>query len=75
MANAQITHTPIGQEFQWDYLSDVRLDDLESSRAAAINVLNNPHAFPKADLDKLAKRLEDIDAFLREFGDALVEFV
>jgi len=75
MGNAQITNTAIGREFQWDRLSDVQLDVLESSRIAAINILNNPSQFPLADFDKAAKRVRDIDAFMQDFGDALVEFV
>lgn len=75
MCNAQISNTPIGREFQWDRLSDVQLDVLESSRIAAINILNNPSQFPLADFDKAAQRVRDIDAFMQDFGDALVGFV
>lgn len=75
LVDTRISNTPIGQLFQWDHLNEVELDVLESAVTASRNILREPSRYPQADLDTCRWKLEQIDAFLRTYGDRLAELV
>ena len=54
----------IRNEFQWDYMGDVKWDILRNNLQAAQKVLENPKRFPKADFDNLAIKEREIGIFL-----------
>lgn len=70
----QITQSYIGQEYGWDRVSDVDLDMLRQNRESMMNVLANPTQFPKADLTACNRKVVEIDAFIAQYGDLLVQF-
>jgi len=72
--NAFITNTPIGREYGWDRLAEVDLELLQNNRAAKMSVIERPGNFPNADTDACKRQVRDIDAFMSEYGELLVEF-
>lgn len=72
--NAKITLTPIGRRYGWNYLTDVDLDLLENNRAAKMGVIQHPALYPNADIAACEQHVREIDQFMAEYGDVLVEF-
>jgi hypothetical protein len=72
--NARITLTPIGREYGWDRLAEVDLELLQTNRAAKMNVIERPGNFPNADIEAVKQQVRDIDAFMSQYGELLVEF-
>lgn len=74
MLDEQITHTFLGREYGWDYVSDVNVEMLRHNRHCNMNVLNNPDKFPKANFDYIAMHVEAIDEFFARYGDLVGNF-
>lgn len=74
MTDMKINHTRIGREFMWDRLSDVDLDQLENTRAARMQIINDPDRFPLGDLAAAKELVMAIDLFMFDYGDLLAEF-
>jgi hypothetical protein len=64
-----ITATPIGHEYCWDHLSEVKWGLLQNNLEAAERVLKNPSKFPKADHDALRESAQNIRDFTKLYGD------
>jgi hypothetical protein len=74
MLDPQITYTFIGQEYGWDRVSDADPAMLRQNRESMMGVLENPGRFPKADFNKCAEIVREIDTFFLRYGDLLTNF-